>query len=101
MNRRGRLGSMLGRRREIWRMPLAAVGAGGAYVPDSRKGLMLDMRRREEAEGERRMMGSGRRDGFFGCVGSEGGMLGVVEAGRAEVLGVTMGAEGRVRVRPR
>ena len=27
---------------------------------------MLDMRRREEAEGESRIMGSGRREGFFG-----------------------------------
>ncbi len=31
---------------------------------------MLDMRRREEAEGERRMIGSGRRGGFPRCVGN-------------------------------
>ena len=35
------------------------------YVPDSRKDLMLLMRKREEAEGERRIMGSGRRPGFL------------------------------------
>ena len=34
-------------------------------MPESRKDLMLDMRRSEEAEGERRMMGSGLRPGFL------------------------------------
>jgi len=32
---------------------------------------MFDMRSREEAEGESRMMGSGRREGFLGCEARE------------------------------
>ena len=43
----------------------ARFESGGMYVPDSRKDLMLLMRRREEAEGESRIMGSGRRPGFL------------------------------------
>lgn len=43
----------------------ARFESGGMYVPDSRKDLMLLMRSREEAEGESRMMGSGRRPGFL------------------------------------
>lgn len=35
-------------------------------MPLSRKDLILDRRSREEADGERRMIGSGRRDGFLG-----------------------------------
>ncbi len=41
-------------------------------MPDSRKDLILLMRRREEAEGESKMMGSGRRPGFFGNETSAG-----------------------------
>ena len=42
---------------------------GGMKVPDSRKDFTLDMRRRDEAEGESRMMGcSMRRDGFLRLV---------------------------------
>ncbi len=43
----------------------ARFESGGMYVPDSRKDLMLRIRSREEAEGESRMMGSGRRPGFL------------------------------------
>jgi hypothetical protein len=43
----------------------ARVESAGMYVPDSRKDLILLMRRREDAEGERRMIGSGRRPGFL------------------------------------
>lgn len=39
--------------------------SAGTNRPPSRKDLMLDMRRRDEAEGERRMMGSGRLCGFW------------------------------------
>lgn len=39
--------------------PALALSAGMKWPP-SRNDLMLDMRRREEAEGDRRMMGSGR-----------------------------------------
>ena len=34
-------------------------------MPDSRKDLILLMRSREDADGERRIMGSGRRPGFL------------------------------------
>lgn len=62
---------MEGRRREMWRMLAelvepARLESGGMYVPASRNDLMLPMRSREEAEGDRRMMGSGRRPGFLG-----------------------------------
>lgn len=35
-------------------------------MPLSRKDLIFDMRRRDDAEGESRMMGSGRRTGALG-----------------------------------
>ena len=42
---------------------MESVVFAGMKTPSSRKDLMLDMRRSEEAEGERRMMGcSARRD---------------------------------------
>ena len=34
-------------------------------MPDSRKDLILLMRSREDADGERRIIGSGRRPGFL------------------------------------
>lgn len=65
-------------------------------MPVSRKDLMFDMRRRDEAEGESRMIGSGRREGFFERDTSE-------EALPAEGKGA--GTEdcctGRGRLRPR
>jgi hypothetical protein len=48
----------LTRRKLGWSEPLV----GGTKVPSSRKGLMLAIVRREEAEGERRMIGSRRRE---------------------------------------
>jgi hypothetical protein len=36
--------------------------SGGTKTPSWRKDLMFDMRIREEADGERRMIGSGRED---------------------------------------
>ena len=54
---------------------VARVGwSAGTKRPEPRKVLMLEMRRREEAEGERRMMGSIRERvvrGFWG-IGTEG-----------------------------
>lgn len=47
----------------------------GEKTPDSRKGLMFAIVRREEAEGESRIMGSMRERDFCG--------LGVREAGMA------------------
>lgn len=43
----------------------ARLESGGMYMPDSRKDLMLLMRSRDEAEGESKMIGSGRRPGFL------------------------------------
>ena len=64
MKRKGRCESIEGSGRETCRMLAvepALLESGGRYLPSSRKDLMLAMRRREEAEGERRMMGSGLR----------------------------------------
>lgn len=38
--------------------------SGGVYIPLSKNDLIFVMRRRDEAEGDRRMIGSGRRLGF-------------------------------------
>ena len=47
---------------------------------------MLDMRRREDAEGESRMIGSGRREGFLGWDGMlEEADEGFVDAAALEV----------------
>ena len=35
-------------------------------MPASRKDLIFDIRSSDDAEGESRIMGSGRRDGFLG-----------------------------------
>ena len=43
----------------------ARLESGGMYMPDSRKDLILLIRSRDEAEGESKMMGSGRRPGFL------------------------------------
>ena len=61
---------MLGKDREMCRMLVrpeepAKLLSGGIYVPESRKDFTLDMRSSEDAEGERRMIGSGRRPGFL------------------------------------
>lgn len=50
---------MEGISRRIWIMLAEVVSAalGGTNMPSSRNVLMLEVRRREEADGERRMMG--------------------------------------------
>ena len=53
----------------------ASAESGGTYTPDSRKDLMLLMRRREDAEGESRIIGSGRLPRFLGRETSEGFVL--------------------------
>ena len=60
----------------------ARFESGGMYVPDSRKDLMLLIRNREEAEGESRMIGSGRRPGFLSLEAID---VAVVAAGAAAV----------------
>lgn len=85
MKRRGVL-EIEGRLRDICRKfeVVVSVALGGMKVPSSRKDFMFDIRRREEAEGESRIIGcSVRREGFLrfetrgeGCAcagfGSEG-----------------------------
>jgi len=62
----GLVGSALIRSGRLSSMKLASVDmlrvgwSGGTKTPSWRKDLMFDMRMREEAEGERRMIGSGR-----------------------------------------
>lgn len=60
----------------------ARFESGGMYVPDSRKDLMLLIRSREEADGESRMMGSGRRPGFLSLEARDAVVV-VVVAGAA------------------
>jgi hypothetical protein len=50
---------MEGMGRRIWIMFAEVVSAalGGMNMPSSRKDFMFEVRRRDEAEGERRMMG--------------------------------------------
>jgi len=59
---------------------------------------MFDMRRREEAEGDSRIMGSGRREGFLGWEGRLGGMDEGVMEGRVVVVEVVVGGLGRARL---
>ena len=47
-------------------------------MPSSRKDRALERRRREEAEGDRRIMGSGRRVGTFWLSAREG-LVGMLE----------------------
>ncbi len=44
----------------------ALVDSAGTYIPFSRKALIFDKRRSEEAEGEIKIIGSGRRTGALG-----------------------------------
>lgn len=57
---------------------VASVEFGGMKIPSLRKDFMLDMRRREDALGERRMMGSRRR--FFWRLETRGVVPGSVFA---------------------
>lgn len=80
MKRKAVRGSMEGRTRVIWRRFEVALeevsrAEGGMKMPSSRKDFTFDMRRREEAEGESRIMGcSMRRVGFLRFVGRDCGM---------------------------
>jgi hypothetical protein len=71
MNRIEREVSIEDRVREMCRMVAddeepASVLSAGMNVPDSRNDLILLMRKRDEADGESRMIGSGRRPDFLG-----------------------------------
>lgn len=78
----------------------ASALSGGMYVPASRKDLMFDIRSRDDAEGESSIIGSGRRDGFFGSE-TRDDVLDATEM--AAVVPVDDGgwAPGRGRLRPR
>lgn len=68
MNRNGRARSMEVSKRDMFRrvaelLEVEIEDSGGANSPSSRKVLIFDMRRRDEADGDSRIMGSGRREG--------------------------------------
>jgi hypothetical protein len=56
-------------------VPPASVGTN---LPSSRNDRAFDRRSKEDAEGDRRMIGSGRRVGAFWLSASEG-LLGMLE----------------------
>lgn len=63
--------SIEGRRREMCNIEADELDvdvdeSAGMYEPLSRNDLIFDMRKREDAEGDRRMMGSGLRTGALG-----------------------------------
>ena len=71
MKRIGRVLSIEGKMRSICKIEAEELEpeldeSAGMYTPPSRKDLMLDMRIREDAEGERRIIGSGLRAGALG-----------------------------------
>ena len=55
--------------------------SGGVYIPPSRNDLIFDMRSSDDAEGDNRMIGSGRRVEAFGFIASEGPVARLEAAG--------------------
>jgi len=100
MKRVGELVLMELMMREMCRMEREVVSVewtgwfGGTYVPDERKDFMLERRRREDAEGERRIIGSRRRpeveEGAEGLEGIEG-VFGLRCEARGWFVGATVG----------
>lgn len=77
MKRIGRAGSIEGMKREICKIEAEELDvefaeSAGTYAPPSRNDLIFDMRRIEDADGERSMMGSGRRAGVLRLCASAG-----------------------------
>jgi hypothetical protein len=77
MKRIGRTGSIVGNIREICRieadeLEVETEESGGIYTPLSRKDLIFDIRRSDDAEGDRRMIGSGRLVVAFGFMAMAG-----------------------------
>ena len=60
----------------------ACAESAGIKVPASKKDLMLLMRRSDDADGESRMIGSGRRPGLLGSVVFVGGTFAAGAPGR-------------------
>jgi len=82
--------SIEGSRREICKIEALELDveledSAGMYMPFSRKDLMFDMRRREDAEGESRIMGSGRRTGALGLCARMGLLAILAAAGCADL----------------
>ncbi len=82
--RMGRFGSMDGKVREMWRIEAEELDveiedSGGIYIPVSRKDLMFDMRSREDADGDKSIIGSGLLAGAFRFT-AKAGLLAMFEA---------------------
>lgn len=97
---------MAGNRREMCRIvavapeePASAL-SGGMYVPASRKDLIFDILSRDDADGDSRIMGSGRRDGFLGSETRDDAFE-TVEGGAVVPVDDGGWAPGRVRLRAR
>lgn len=96
MNRIGRAPSIDGTVRMTWRivaeeLDVELVESVGMYVPLSRNDLMFDMRRRDDADGDSRMIGSGRGGAAFGLCASVG-LLGRFAAAAWAALRALKGA---------
>lgn len=77
MKRIGRAGSIEGMKREICKieaeeLDVELAESAGINAPPSRNDLMFDMRRIDDADGERSMIGSGRRAGVLRLCASDG-----------------------------
>lgn len=71
MKRIGRVASIEGNRREMFKIEAEELDveleeSGGIYVPFSRKDLIFAMRSSDEADGDSRIIGSGRLAGALG-----------------------------------
>jgi len=79
--------------RWVCRIEAVELESAGTKIPDSRNCLMFDIRRREEAEGESRIMGSRRRPAV--------GFLRLETRALFVVMEDVVGAEREVRPLPR
>lgn len=72
----GRAGSIFGINRWTWRIDAVELevdtdDSGAVYIPPSRNDLILDIRKSDDAEGESKMMGSGRRFGALALMATD------------------------------
>lgn len=93
MKRIARTGSIEVRTRDMCKIEADEVEvdieeSGGVYIPPSRNDLIFDIRRSEDAEGDSRMIGSGRRVEAFGFIAREGPFARFVAAGCWDFLAV-------------
>jgi hypothetical protein len=73
----------------------AIDASGGEYTPPSRKDLMLDIRRSDEAEGDTRMIGSTRREDDLGFIARDGLWARPAAAGCCDFLAMNGAANFR------